>query len=237
MNEPSAYEQLASEYYAQGCNRTCQAFRQGSEVIVRELVNISEYTSVVEVGAGRSFAAPLMEEAGKPLSDLLISDISSGMLEWSQEWSNKGAKLTVCPADTLPLRKRSVSLIISLLGDPYNTPSFWEEVNRVLIPGGHILFTVPAYEWTQAFREGNEAVFTMKDESQVAVPSTVLDFEAQCKLVGNAGLTLRQQRNFTKGELENNLSQKFAQLSDDDPIVNGYLFRKPSRVISLWTRR
>src|ERR1039458_9666690 len=102
MAEQSAYETLAPEYYAEDCNRTCRAFRQGSEAICKELVEIGDYSSVVEVGAGQSFAAPSMDKVGRALSDLLITDISPGMLRWSQEWGAKGARLAVAPADKLP---------------------------------------------------------------------------------------------------------------------------------------
>jgi SAM-dependent methyltransferase len=186
------YDAIAAEYYNDTFHPTCRDLRKLSEVLLNPFLadlDISAGT-LLEVGTGRSVLAPVAKRQ-KVLPRTVLLDSSPAMLSYSRDWEADGARLIVAPAEATGLPDRSISVVVASLGDPYNHTLFWEEMQRVLMPEGHVLFTSPAFEWSTAFRaEGADDVaeFLRSDGASLSMPSYVYDKEHQTQVIEQAGL-------------------------------------------------
>src|SRR5260370_429125 len=126
-----SYEDIAFEYYDHHRHPTCRDLRQLSmRFLVPHLrAALPKSGSLVEVGPGLSILAPEAAAAGA-LSRVILIDNSRHMLAYSSRWISCGARSVVAQADATGLPSGTVSLIVSSLGDPYNSPGFWREVAR-----------------------------------------------------------------------------------------------------------
>jgi SAM-dependent methyltransferase len=235
----ASYEEIASEYYDPARHPTCANFREGSARILREW--LKRYSVAVdgifEVGAGNSLLAELLVEMGKELNDVVISDPSPSMLEFSTRWADRGARVSLNRAETLPVESENLGLLVSSLGDPYNETTFWDEAYRVLRPGGKVFFTTPAYEWARAFRlqrgqaEIMLAEFELRGGHKVLVPSWIYPVEQQVQLMKSSGFEIEEIVQVRRSALEpEHLSPKLlVDHCDDINVVTGYLCMKPLR--------
>jgi SAM-dependent methyltransferase len=231
-----SYEDIASEYYDRIRHPTCANFREASAGILKTWLqkHAVERGQVCEVGAGNSLLAELLVDAGENPHGVIISDPSPSMLAFSNKWINRGAELSLNSAEMIPVASNSLGLVVSSLGDAYNQPTFWEEINRCLRPGGMLFFTTPAYEWAKAFRSKNgeddmmAAEFQLKDGRRVFVPSWIYPVEKQVELIKNSGLEIWKVVHVPRSTLESEpLSPKlFVGHGDKLHIVTGYLCTK-----------
>jgi len=222
----AAYDLIAAEYYSEVKHGACRNFRQASETLVKAMIDIQPEDKVLEVGAGMSFAAPLMKEQNLSLSNLCLADSSDGMLSHSEKWRAEGATLLLSAAEAIPLADKSINIVISLMGDPYNNPLFWLEMSRVLSSQGQIIMTVPAYQWNRLHGDGQQAIFTTEKGKRVSVPSFVFEYQQQVMMVERVGFLLEEYCLFSKGELQGKVSKAFVSTDDDQAIVEAYLFQK-----------
>ena len=79
---------------------------------------------MVEVGAGMSLVAELAVELTGPLVRWYVSIRRRGF-GISARWIALGACRSIASADDMGLQPGSIALIVSSLGDPYNTGRFW----------------------------------------------------------------------------------------------------------------
>jgi ubiquinone/menaquinone biosynthesis C-methylase UbiE len=179
-----------------------------------------------EVGAGASLLAEILSQHDRGLDDLLITDASEKMLSKSHRWVDEGAMLENAPADNLPLPDSSCGLLVSSLGDPYNTSEFWKEVHRVLHPSGDVLFTTPAYEWASRFRDDTQegyAKFILQSGEEVRVPSYIYPDTAQKELITSASLSVEEIRTVPLSEIGSEfISPKLRVDGEELPVVTGY---------------
>lgn len=190
----STYDDVAAEYYNSLRHPTCANFSELSNIYLTPRVRkyLSKFTAILEVGAGRSTVAPIMHRDGVALERLTLLDKSAGMLAYSREWSKYGLPAPlIADACRSELPSGNFGLIVSALGDPYNCPSFWQEVARLLEPGGICLFTTPAAEWSMRFREPHArayAEFVVAGGYTVLVPSKVPPLDRQVRMIAEPGL-------------------------------------------------
>jgi SAM-dependent methyltransferase len=203
-----SYADLAAEYYDASRHPTCANFREASAVfLAEELATFSASGGLVaEIGSGRSLFAELMGAATLPLSRLLLIDASYEMVVHSANWLRAGALSIVADARQLPVGDGSFELAVVVLGDPFNDQEFWDEMARVLRPGGLCLFTVPAFAWAQAFRSTADgrvdvAEFLTADGETLALPSFILSPDRQRHTIEAAGLVVLRHRTITLGEI------------------------------------
>jgi ubiquinone/menaquinone biosynthesis C-methylase UbiE len=232
-----SYEELASEYYDAGRHPTCANFREASATIIRRWLSpeLGKAGWICEVGAGKSLVAEILSTNSNRLDYLVITDASPSMIAYSQPWAKLGARLVVAPANQLPLPNKSVSCLISSLGDPYNEDEFWQEAHRVLIPGGRIVFTTPSAEWAMAFRawsgsatfEGAE--FELSSGRHVYVRSIIYTPDQQLSIMERAGFRAIETTHVRVSDLETSiLSPKLRPDSLSNPvIVTGYIAARP----------
>jgi len=226
------YSFVAGEYYNPALHPTCANFDNLSRRFLEpEIGNaITGALSVLEVGAGRSIVAPTLEKTGVALN-LVLLDSSKEMLASSFRWAHL-AKLMVADSRSTGLPSESVDLVVSSLGDPYNTADFWQEVSRLLKSGGCCLFTTPAPEWALHFRTSNhlnEAEFVLADSTVVNVPSFVPSPEEQERLFANAGLCVEESKDFSVDDLAEPISEKLKlpELRDKAlAVLRGFRLRK-----------
>lgn len=232
-----SYDNIASEYYDRTRHPTCANFREASACILKEWLQRYgvDHVQICEVGAGNSLLAELLVAMNHDLDQVLISDLSPGMLEYSKKWVKHGAKLLLNKAEMIPVASESLGLLVSLLGDPYNEPAFWAEAYRTLRPGGLVFFTTPAHEWAKAFRSQSEphgiisAEFELRDGRKVRVPSWIYPVEQQVALIRSKGLEVREVKQVLLSALTSeDLSPKLLVTQDVDiNVVTGYLCMKP----------
>lgn len=224
----ASYAELASEYYDPHRHPTCANFREGSRALLSPWLRESYGAELllVEVGAGMSLCAEMMQDDRKALGELILVDSSLAMLEYSSCWKSAGARLTQGDAAALPLRSGCAGTLVSSLGDPYNSGEFWQEVSRVLGVGGTAMFTTPSYEWAAPFRSDGDfasAEFELADRRTVRVPSQVLSEWEQVQLIRGQGLTIRNIAHFRRSELRaSTVSRKLEAIAGDIPVVTAY---------------
>jgi ubiquinone/menaquinone biosynthesis C-methylase UbiE len=199
---------------------------------------------LVEVGAGASLLAELIADidpgeefwveadddqeellfSDSKMPSLLITDESGPMLSYSLRWEKLGAELRVCKADQLPCRDGSVRLVVASLGDTYNSANFWAEMNRVLMPGGEVVFTSPSYQWAEASPDWQDqkARFITIAEKELWIDSFVLDPDAQIELIEDTGLTITHHFDLPLQALEGPISPRLEPLRPEDSIVSAY---------------
>jgi SAM-dependent methyltransferase len=191
-------------------------------------------SDMADVGCGDSLLMDVLTASRTAYRSVLLVDSSATMLGYSERWRRAGAQLVLADVEHLPVPADSFDLVVSVLGDPYNTPGFWAETSRTLKPGGSILFTTPSYEWSRAFRGGRRAAaFDRLDGQDLAVASIVLAPSEQRRLLEGVGLSLVDRMAVPLRRLTGAISPKVSVLpSLDSPVVTAYLARKTP----LWAR-
>jgi SAM-dependent methyltransferase len=219
------YEDLAGEYYDSELHPTCANFREASRYLLVPWLN--EFNgpncSILEVGAGDSIVSEWLAGNKRTVQRFVAADLSWNMLRYSLD-RGTGAELVVCDAQQLPFTPNSFDIVVSPLGDPYNTIQFWKEAKRVLKKNGHVLFTIPSFEWAQQFRNSdNHAEFQVCSGGLLAVASYVLSAENQCALISNAGLSPIRISHMADSQLK--ATPRSPKLRPGS-VVSGYLARK-----------
>jgi len=232
----SSYELVAQEYYDSDRHPTCANFREASNLLLRkchDIICVSH--AICEVGPGRSLIAEYLSTITDSLDGLVLVDESPTMLGYSEEWGKAGAILNRGSAYSLPVRSNAFDLVVSCLGDPYNTSAFWAEVQRVLAHGGKVLFTTPSFEWAQSFRIGPDscdlesADFELSDGRHVLLPSFIRPTADQALMIQAAGLILEQVDHICVRDLSSHkLSPKLLLNRETNAnVVTGYVATKP----------
>ena len=127
----------------------------------------------------------------------------------------------------LPFADQSLSVLIATLGDPYNAPRFWQEVARVLVPKGIVIFTTPSYAWSSTFRrpekeEQHVADFEIRDGRHIIVPSFIYPESEQIAILAAHGLVVQETKCVTINQLqEGGVSSKLRDARRGE-IVTGY---------------
>jgi ubiquinone/menaquinone biosynthesis C-methylase UbiE len=226
------YSVIAGEYYDASLHPTCANFSELSHrYIEAQLYKQSRKAlAVLEVGAGKSVVTAFKDKNAISFSRLTLLDSSQEMLARSQADSDS-IEFVVADAQSTGLPEKAYDLIVSSLGDPYNTEAFWLEVYRLLRPGGMCLFTCPAAEWAFVFRNSDrltEAEFVLSDGETVFVPSFVSTFEEQVRVIEHCGLCVESSDTFSVSDLTGSVSPKLLVSSGGrDPIVlRGFQIRK-----------
>jgi SAM-dependent methyltransferase len=223
------------EYYDPLRHPTSANLRRASELYLEpQLQRLGATASTwCEVGCGKTIAAPIATRLGHALGDLILVDLSPTMLSYSDTWTSRGARALAADAERLPIRADTLDLVISSLGDPYNTPAFWREVARTLKPAGICLFTSPSFAWARDFRgagpDAQQACFYLADGRQVAVPSFVRSDDRQASVILEAGLVIEDVATITLGELAPMAisAQLLPGRGPAGPVVTGWRLRRP----------
>lgn len=226
------YELVAPEYYDSKLHPTCANFRTGSLHLLGqwfEHLDVKE-GSVCEVGAGKSGVLELLKEP-YPGADVLVTDASPSMLQYSRELSSPSVKICIASAFDIPLPSCSASLLVSSLGDSYNTEEFWREATRVVNSGGWVIYTTPTYEWASSFRSKDKsasAEFMVGSQKHLSIPSWIYPKIEQIALIEAPGLQVVETRTFDLSQLDvRDVSPKlFRPDVNNYPIVCGYLATK-----------
>lgn len=226
IEPPTPYGGIAKEYYDATLHPTCASLRELSEKYIRQRLARSAKKSdlIVEVGAGKSIVAPtLIDVTG--LNNVFITDSAPEMLSHSSEWEHFGAKLIQADALRLPFSDGSVALLVSSLGDPYNTGLFWQEVARVLRPGALCYFTTPAHEWASTFRRQDmiqAAEFLRSDGETLFMPSYTFLYQQQKELLLKSGLKISEAVPFFNSDLKDKSAPKLLCVENGSPVLWGY---------------
>lgn len=224
------YSRVADEYYDLRRHPTCASFRELSELYLRRHLALEDFPSglILEVGTGLSIMAPMVEDAGTDMGRLVLSDNSEAMLSHSANWFKCGARALIAKASDTNLPNGSVQIAVGSLGDPYNTPEFWQEVARVLVVGGMCHFTTPAYEWSSSFRDEDGklvAEFETRDGLKFDVPSFVYPFERQRAMIEAASLEVVHSEHLSVLDLSTAPAPKLLCVPSGTPVVTGYSVR------------
>ena len=228
------YEEIALEYYDSIRHPTCANFREASGYLLNEwLKQIHINGLLCEVGPGKSLLAELLDAQNIVFDRLILIDSSLSMLAYSNQWPNKGKHLILGDALKIPIASKSIELLVSSLGDPYNEYNdckFWKEVYRVLKPGGISFFTTPSYEWVSKFRsEGDMTIaeFELSDGRSAWVPSWIYPENKQLEIIMNNGLLVKEVAQVSRTALKSKfISPKILIGEPDLSIVTGYFIIK-----------
>lgn len=227
-----SYSTIAPEYYNELAHPTCSNFRFLSEQFLGTSL-LSAWSesppcdAILEVGAGRSLVAPLLDRISVSTSGLTLQDISEAMLEHSREWF-PNAQYLISDARRVPLPNASQSLIVSSLGDPYNDEAFLSEVRRLLRPGGHFMITAPSEAWASAFRSNEHsraAEFVLLDGRSHYVPSITWDPVDYIRAAETRGFKLREFKAFQSSDIQGFVSPKLRVGGYFGAVLDGYWFQ------------
>ena len=223
----STYEQIAEEYYDEFLHPTCKDLGKLSACLLNPLIERWFPTAghLLEIGAGESTLAPISRKKGA-LERTVLLDSSPKMLAYSEVWEKLGACLLIASADTTGLPSNCASLIVSSLGDPYNSQSFWSEMKRLLGPDGRIIFTTPSYEWSTTFRPKEKldvAEFLRGDGTQLFMPSYIYSKQEQFKIIEEAGLKCTDYRGVVTTSLGEIVAPKLQVIKPELPAVVAFV--------------
>jgi SAM-dependent methyltransferase len=237
---PVEYEDLAFEYYDSDRHPTCANFRLASLHLISQYLSISQLEGsplVLEVGAGRSVFVDLGHRFPNYMQHAIITDRSESMLQYSDRLSHQ-VPIVLADAENLPFADSSFDVVISSLGDPYNTERFWRQIGRVLTPNGRCIFTAPASKWADRFRREAQfgqqtlAVFETKSGRAVAVESIVKNTTDQIDLVERVGLVVTDFLTYTRDMFPKraHLSPKISKFTDaTSSVVCLFAVRRSAR--------
>lgn len=220
-----SYEDLAGEYYDPKRHPTCANFREASRsLLIPWLQELAGHdTAILEVGAGDSIVSEWLAGSKRTVRRFVAADLSWNMLRHSLDHGIR-AELVVCDAQQLPFTPNSFDIVVSSLGDPYNSIQFWKEAKRVLKRNGLVLFTTPSFEWARKFRNSDDyAEFQVRSGKFLAVASYVLSIENQCALISSAGLSPIRISHIDDSQLK--ATPRSPKLRPG-AIVSGYMARK-----------
>lgn len=231
------YSSLSEEYYDERAHPTCANLGLGSQSLLREWLASThpEEAVICEIGAGRS---ALIEASRSKIgrSKLIITDSSEEMLSHSKRSRGNNVDFIVCDANNFPFYDESIDFIVSLLGDPYNQNTFWNEVFRTLKCHGRGIFTTPSWQWATKFRSKsarethNEALFVTKFGKSVSVPSHVFSEDDQINIMLKSGIRVESVSHYTSDQLNKEsraISPKIGEYTNlSDPVVTAYHFSK-----------
>jgi SAM-dependent methyltransferase len=226
------YEHLASEYYDAVRHPTCKNFSEASANLLGKWLQAFPISRgwLCEVGAGKSFVAEFLTQKSRTVDHLILMDSSPSMLAYSKQWASFGAHLVLSNAEMLPLASDSMELLVSSLGDPYNSKEFWNEAYRVLRRGGLSFFTTPSYDWAVAFRPRDDeearmsAEFQLSDGARALVPSWIYSVSEQLRLIESSGLVVKSVAHVPLSALESErLSPKLLVGDADASVVTGFV--------------
>jgi len=228
----SDYEDLAAEYYDAVRHPTCANFREASRILLE--VWLQESASSLcfcDLGSGRSLLAEILAPRLKRLDRLVLVDESPTMLAYSAQCATNGAHLLLADVSRgIPLGAQTVDVAVASLGDPYNLDTFWSEVQRIVRPGGRVLYTTPSHEWAARFRlsescELNAAQFALASGETVCVPSFIYPRDQQAELMGRHGLVVEAIIDVSTAQLiDSQVSPKLLVLANPrGSVVTGYL--------------
>ncbi|PTS75002.1 hypothetical protein DBR17_16310 [Sphingomonas sp. HMWF008] len=225
------YADIADEYYDEERHPTCASLRELSRAFLLQQVAAfsGKEQNLIEVGVGKSLLAPAWLARGGRAKDLVLVDSSPDMLAYSDKWRSAGARLELSDACSLPIQDGSVDILFASLGDPYNLPSFWREVARVLRSGGRALFTTPAHEWATRFRTPDRrdaAEFVRRDGAILLMPSSIPSDEEQIAMFAKAGLILCDVQAFSALDLKSTPAPKLLCIDEGEPVLRGYVVRR-----------
>jgi ubiquinone/menaquinone biosynthesis C-methylase UbiE len=246
-DETQTYDVIAQEYYDAQLHPTCSNFNQLSRVYLnRHLDVFLRRRPVLEIGAGHSAVAELLQAAGAPLRGVLITDSSSGMLSHSSKWAAQGAEFSVTNAEHMDATSESFDVLVSSLGDPYNTIQFWAEAARVLRRNGIAIFTTPSFQWAVRYRAVHghglldKAEFRLQDGSQVLVPSKILPLRGQIEMIESAGLVVVDFQDLGADELDGSERRSpKTEVFGNEPssLIWGFIARKDADPVSSTVRQ
>lgn len=230
------YADIATEYYDSERHPTCASLRELSSTFLARYFPVYSgiEENVIEVGAGKSLLAPAWIAIGGEASKLTLIDKSPAMLAYSENWRSVGARLEFGDALSLPFESSTVDILFASLGDPYNVAAFWHEVSRVLRAGGTALFTTPAHEWANCFRDPNHkdtAEFIRRDGSILLMPSFIPSEESQTKMLLNAGLVIEKSVPFYVKDLTSEPAPKLLCTREVIPVLRGYVIRRANSTL------
>lgn len=238
------YGAVAQEYYDPRLHPTCYNFNRLSRIFIsKHLLPQGAHRRILEVGAGESSAAPLLEAAGHSLSALTLSDSSQEMLAHSARWHEKGAGLVVGDAEHLRSWAPPTECVVASLGDPYNTMCFWEQLGSLLPPGGAVIFTLPSYEWAGRFRRADQASqhtaeFVTRSGQVLSMPSYIPPLAGQVEIIENAGLIVVDFEAMGRAALGSDaISPKLLGSTPEDSLVWGFVAIRLGESISAERRK
>lgn len=227
------YADVADEYYDSARHPTCANFREASSLFVqpRLLELLHPDAKICEVGTGKSLVEEICRHNNLDSEHLVLTDISPRMLKYSCRKLKENVSLCIADARKLPFRNSQFSILVASLGDPYNDQAFWFETARVLRPGGHCLFTTPAYDWAESFRHKIDAErsavaeFQTRSGRSVAVPSLIPHPDQQNEMVQRGGLKIVERTSIPIEQLKSTvLSPKLCAATRglSGSVVDGY---------------
>lgn len=234
MNQ-SGYELLAGEYY-RSAHITSRNFDTATSANSRKFRRFVPPTgNILELGSGKGRVCGYLGVEGSRVIQL---DSSANMLRLAPReasWCRVRAD-----AMRLPFSSSSFTLVAAFLYDPYNKPEMYEEVQRVLMPGGVFVGTIPHSEWGKSLRSlrgarPDRAMFLMRDGSVVRVESNLLcDSELEHR-ASAAGLQVQLISHFTLPTRVRKISRDIVEPARSLhrsphhlPIVTAVVLRKPA---------
>jgi SAM-dependent methyltransferase len=186
----NGYDIIADEYY-EARHITSRNFDDTTrEYLAAHPALVPSHGLVLDLGCGRG---RLSEYCGIPAARIVQADIAAKMLMLPQREPALGRVLA--DALTLPFKEGAFVAVGAFLFDPFNQPSLFEEVARVMARGAIFIGTIPHYDWGLALRSGqsnslNEAVFALRTGESVTRVSALSPPEELDSRLTSAGFQI-----------------------------------------------
>jgi len=176
----SEYDAWAETYPATAHNPVMRAEQAVVEPVLRRL----SPRRALDVGTGSGRYLDVLTSIG---ASVVGVDFSMGMLTKS-----RGSRICA-DARRLPIRSASVDLVNAslMVGDVDDLPAWAREMTRVLVSGGHLVYSDFHPNWT---RFDWHRTFRAADGTTHEIPFEPHALDAHAEALSHAGLTLRTLR-------------------------------------------
>lgn len=185
-SDAANYDLVAAEYYDEHLHPTCADFRAGCRAYLERFFERHKPVGrMADIGCGKSLVADFRKQ------DLVLVDESPEMLRHNLA----SLEMRCIDVEQAPIGTSEFDWIFAVLGDPYNSPATWKNIQTALKPAGQCVFIVPSDHWAKVFRENcseeraNLARF-LTPRGEIFLRSLIVGRASQEKMILDAGMSL-----------------------------------------------
>lgn len=222
--DAATYDLVAAEYYDEQLHPTCADFRAGCRAYLESFFEKHKPVGrMADIGCGKSLVADFRKQ------DLVLVDESPEMLGHNPA----SLEMRCIDVERVPIGTSEFDWIFAILGDPYNSPAAWKNIQTALKPAGQCIFIVPSDHWAKVFRENcseerADLARFLTSRGEIFLRSLIVEPACQEQMILDTGMSLVATDHVLVADLPYIRSPKISEfLLKDQSLLDIYQAKKP----------